>query len=488
MKPCQKEIAKFFLESQLKFEALCNHLTVQETLTHSEIEDYLWVEGRELLRQMQQNCLELRSAQEETLEKVIGPDQVVRKANRHHSRELTTLFGKVKIKRKAYSAPGFRSLYPLDKTLNLPKCKYSYGIQAFLCSESGLRSFDETLREMASVVGGHVPKRQAEQVVASASQDFEKYYAQAIAIETKASILVISLDGKGIVMRPEDLNSEQYHKKMATVSTVYCIVPFVRTPTEIVSSLHPGKTKQKEPEPRPKPQGKKVWASLESSVEQVVAHCFREAQKIDPERNKHRVALVDGNLTQQRCLKREAKRQGVSLTIILDFIHVSEYVWTSAKALNVEHLDVWVQDKLLKILQGQSSLVAAAIRRRATCQRLSGPARKEADNCANYLLNQKACMRYDQYLRQGFPIATGVIEGACRYLVKDRMDRTGARWRISGAEAVLKMRALKSNEDFQAYWAFHQAQAFERNYADINVFPKRKDLPLNNDYEMDYAS
>ena len=209
------------------------------------------------------------------------------------------------------------------------------------------------------------------------------------------------------------------------LTPVNCIAPFVRTPTEIVSSLHPGKTKQKEPEPRPKPQGKKVWASLESSIEQVVKHCFREAQKIDSECHKQRVALVDGNLTQQRCLKREAKRQGLSLTIILDFIHVSQYVWNAAKALAVEHLDVWVQDKMLKILQGQSSSVAAAIRRRATCKRLSGSARKEADNCANYLLNQKEYMKYDQYLRQGFPVATGVI-------VARRADREARRLPLFG--------------------------------------------------------
>ena len=74
-------------------------------------------------------------------------------------------------------------------------------------------------------------------------------------------------------------------------------------------------------------------------------------------------------------------------------------------------------------------------------------------------------MHYAEALRDGLPIATGVIEGACRYLVKDRMDRTGARWSITGAEAVLRLRAVRASGDFDAYWVFHLAREKERNHA-----------------------
>ena len=84
-------------------------------------------------------------------------------------------------------------------------------------------------------------------------------------------------------------------------------------------------------------------------------------------------------------------------------------------------------------------------------------------------------MHYDSYLQRGFPIATGVIEGACRYLVKDRMERTGARWSLKGAEAVLRLRALRTCGDFEPYWRFHEQQEFQRNhvahYADNKVVP-----------------
>ena len=102
--------------------------------------------------------------------------------------------------------------------------------------------------------------------------------------------------------------------------------------------------------------------------------------------------------------------------------------------------------------------------------------RRNADRCATYLLNNKRWLDYPTALANGWPIATGVIEGACRYLVKDRMDITGARWGIDGAEAVLKLRALISNGDLDDYWDWHLEQEQRRihhtRYTD-SVIPTR---------------
>ena len=111
------------------------------------------------------------------------------------------------------------------------------------------------------------------------------------------------------------------------------------------------------------------------------------------------------------------------------------------------------------------SHVAAGLRRSATRRGLEGSRRQAADKAANYLLKYKHMMRYDKYIAAGYPIATGVIEGACRHLIGDRMDLTGARWGLQGAEAVLKLRALRSSGDFDAYWRFHQKREHQRNHA-----------------------
>lgn len=127
--------------------------------------------------------------------------------------------------------------------------------------------------------------------------------------------------------------------------------------------------------------------------------------------------------------------------------------------------EFWVSRRLLKILRGHSSRVAGGIRRGATLRRLSPVEREAADKCCNYLLKYAKYLRYDEFLAAGTPIATGVIEGACRHLVKDRMELTGARWGLAGAEAVLRLRALRTSGDFEAYWRFHEAQEHQRNHA-----------------------
>ena len=120
---------------------------------------------------------------------------------------------------------------------------------------------------------------------------------------------------------------------------------------------------------------------------------------------------------------------------------------------------------LLEILRGKASLVAAGIRRSATLRAMVTAERQAVDDCADYLLNYSPYLQYDKALAEGVPIATGVIEGACRHLVEDRMNLTGARWSLSGAEAVLLLRALRSSHDFDAYWKFHEEQEYKRNHA-----------------------
>lgn len=123
----------------------------------------------------------------------------------------------------------------------------------------------------------------------------------------------------------------------------------------------------------------------------------------------------------------------------------------------------------LALLNGKISDTAAGMRRSATRRDLSQEAGKPVDKCADYLLKNKQRFDYAAALSNGWPIATGIIEGACRHLVKDRMDLTGARWSLDGAEAVLRLRALRSSRDFDDYMAFHKYQEHQRNYATMGL-------------------
>ena len=185
---------------------------------------------------------------------------------------------------------------------------------------------------------------------------------------------------------------------------------------------------------------------------------FDEADRRDPNHQITRIALVDGNNHQINRIHTEAAARGIDITIIVDFIHVLEYLWKAARCFHDEAdpaAETWVRDKATAILGGDARAVAAGIRRRATRHRLAKPQRAAADACADYLTAKAPYLDYPQALQSGWPIATGVIEGACRHLVKDRLDITGARWGLTGAEAILKLRALHSNDDFDTYWRYH---------------------------------
>ena len=175
--------------------------------------------------------------------------------------------------------------------------------------------------------------------------------------------------------------------------------------------------------------------------------------------------LIDGNNTQIEAVTAEAARRGVTVTIVIDFIHVLEYCWKAAWSFfdkGEPAAEEWVADQARKILHGKARQVAAGIRRRATTYGYSPAERPAPTRAARYLDNKQEYLDYATALAKGWPIATGIIEGACRHIVKDRMDITGARWGLEGAEAILKLRALIANGDFEDYWRFHLRREHER--------------------------
>ena len=477
-------------QARQEFEHIVDYLGAKETsaMTHSELERELEKKGRELMRKLLQEHLDNRSPGRCDDPPVLGADGVVRSRVRLQQRELETVFGTVSIQRAGYGQQGVKSQHPLDAELNLPKERYSLEMRRRVAEEAAKSFFDETLESIAKNTGGHVPKRQVEELVMRAAQDFDAFYQtrQALPGEDQGagSVLAISVDGKGVTMRTQDLREQtrkaaaarahkmntrlskgekKNAKRMATVAAAYTIAPFVRTAEELIGdsrSPRPGP-------PRPRPEQKRVWASLEKTPEEIIKELLQEARYRDPDDEKSWVALVDGNKSQISILKRLAKKNGLDLTIIVDLIHVIEYLWDAARVFHPDpgaQLENWVRYRLLEILRGKAGLMAGGMRRSATLRGFSAKAREPVDACARYLSNHSPYLRYDRYLAKGLPVATGVIEGACRHLVKDRMAVTGARWSLNGAEAVLRLRALRSSRDFDEYWTFHETREYERNH------------------------
>ena len=250
-------------------------------------------------------------------------------------------------------------------------------------------------------------------------------------------------------------------KRMATVASVYEVAAHLRTAGQIM-----GQDESSAPK-RPKVRNKRVWASLRQTPAEVIEEMFAEAERRDPKQERTWLVLVDGQEAQQREVEAAIARHRTDVVVIQDFVHVLEYLWKAAYCFHADgtpEAETWVLERAYALLQGKVSDVAAGMRRSATRQGLSEEARAPVDKCADYLLKNKERFDYATALANGWPIATRIIEGACRHLVKDRMDLTGARWSLGGAEAVLRLRSLRASGDFEEYMAFHHRQERQRNY------------------------
>lgn len=479
----------YFREARELFDGLISW--AQETSgTMSELEVGVEKRGQQLIRAVIQGHLDHRARQEPKLAVVTGSDKVPRTERREgESRTVATLVGEVRAHRIRYEAgKGVPSLCPQDASLNLAPGKYSHQVRKRLAFASTQGSFENAVEILGQTSAITVPKRQAEELVRQAARDFSDFYTQrplaSLESLTTSTLLVMTTDAKGILVYPEDLREETrrklekeghsglyFRKRMAQVASVYQIEPHRRSVESVVRGLMGPSVRLVGPKPnRPKPQDKRVWASIVDSCDDVVEQMFEEALRRDPEHIAMWVALVDGAEHQLETLEDKARAHGIRPVIICDIIHAVGYLWEAAKVIKPDapgRQRAWVTKRLTALLHGEVSQVAAGIRRAKTMLRkrkLTKLQRKTLDDSANYLLNHKRYMRYDQYLAAGYPIASGVIEGTVRHLVNDRMAITGAHWRLASAEAVLRLRALRCSGDFEDYWAYHERQDLHRNH------------------------
>jgi len=492
------EIPDVFSGAHEQMRAMEEHLRSDAALAsdHVELERYVKAQGHEIERRMLQAHLDLRAARERPVD-VRGADGVRRTTRRESSRMLLTIVGEVEVKRWEYEAKGVRALHPADAALNLPLGRYSFGVQRLVVEEACRASFDEVVEQTKKIIGVAVPKRQIEELTVRAAQDFTAFYAtRAVEAEDTTALLVLSFDAKGVVMRREGLREgtrkasekskhkletrltrgeKRNRKRMAQVATIYTIEPWVRTPMDIMHDLQPARDGVATR--RPRPMHKRVSASLEAPPKEVIVETFAEGTRRDPERKRQWVVLVDGNKEQLRLVKMAAKKAGVKVTIVLDVIHVIEYLWKAAHCFHEADTaaEQWVNQRLLALLEGrEAGAFAKDLRRWAARRALDKDQQKVVTDCIRYLLNNRKLLHYDRALAAGLPIATGVVEGACRHLVGDRLDTTGPGWSLRGAEALLRLRALRSSGDLEEYWAFHLAEERARNH---DAYYENKQVP-----------
>ncbi len=397
--------------------------------------------------------------------------------HRHHTRKIHSLFGEVDARRTAYFATGAESVHPLDEQAALPERTFSYELQRRGIVGAVQGPFDEAVERIKESTGTVLSKRSVEQIVRDGATDFDDFYAvhaPPAAAET-GPIVVAAVDGKGVPMvKPEEAlrvvrrgKGEKANKKrMATVACVFTQEPRVRTPEEVVESLFregPRVVLREGETPRQwaGPEHKRLWASLAKEKDEVIAEVSREVAARDPGEAKTLVLVMDG----ERALQNRAAKAMPRGVEILDLLHAVEKLWKGAYCFHAEAsagAKEWVRERVLRLLRGGVSQVVKGIRSSATKQGLDAKRRKIVKDATGYFYNNRRRMRYDEYLRRGLPIASGSVEGACKNLIADRMERSGMRWTIETAESMLRLRAIYLSGDFEAYWSFHMSSEQER--------------------------
>ncbi|GLI00688.1 ISKra4 family transposase [Phytohabitans aurantiacus] len=457
--------------------------------TQHALEEYVTEAGRELQRQLMQDQLDARAGREPRLRQVAGADGVVRRrAEAGHRRLVATTVGPVEVNRIAYRAPGAPNLHPADAQLALPQRLYSFPLQREVVHEVGAGSLRAAREAIVRTTGQHLGTRQLMQIATDAAVDIRDFYQPATGLGHVPAgdgrdVLVLSLDATGVNMIPTDLREPSSPRpagpqppsaqlarrertgrtRMAVVTAIYDATPAPRAAADI---LPIDATERAARQPGPRAARRRVDASLEHSVAPMVTALFDQAEARDRQHRRRWVVLVDGANHQLECITKEAERRGVHIDIVVDFIHVLEYLWKAAEDLHPTHpaRAAFVQATARDLLEGHAPRVVADLNAHLRARAADHPA-PGLQRAAAYLHAKQPYLNYHIALALGWPIATGVIEGCCRYLVKDRLDITGARWSLTGAEAVLLLRAVITNGDFDQYWQFHLDREYQRTHA-----------------------
>ena len=416
--------------------------------------------------------------------------RVVKRFAEEHRRRLLTVFGAFTLSRCVYGVDERQAIEfaPTDQRLQLPDSEVSYLLQEWdqlLGIEQAFGVVRDSLNTILRIKQSVDTLERGSRQMAASSSAFREQQPAPDA-ETEGELLIVTEDNKGIPMvRPADAPPPGAHltkgqkknkKKMACVGCVYSVDRHLRTPEELVATLFRDADR-----PKLKPpvaQHKRYWAGLTREI----TNATGELEELNGQRDVFEhlrddialrrrpqqtlVNLSDG----QRSLETDRDEylpRDAQTVDILDLLHVLPRLWTAAHLFHKEgtaEATAFVRHRLRRVLQGQAKSVIADLRRQGTTQKFQGTKKQQLRRLTEFLETNLHRLRYDEYLAAGYPIATGVIEGACRHVIKDRMERTGMRWKIPGAQAMLELRTIHTNGDWDSFHEFRITQQTQRLY------------------------
>lgn len=437
--------------------------------------------------------------------KVQGPIDVGEGELPYHMDKGTTyqsVFGEVSINRAYYWSKGEEGAFPLDAELNLPERRYSYLLDQWVQGSIVEMPYDKSVDRFAELLGIPVTKLGQQNVAREVGRYFTEFYRQKSVFDpaTEGSILGVQADGKGVRMigseKPQAVSKDRKPRRgkgeksgglrrMAVATADFTFNPGPRSAEQMVAVLmkehiqgeaaqNPGQKKDRRGEKGAR-EALNVQVAASMAGKQVAfAELAERVGRRDPEGEKPIVVFLDGERALEDQLLicfREAGLEARIDAVVLDILHVMEYLWEAGTALHGEKgtgRTAWVREHALAILEGRVGRVIGGLKQILTKQDLRTSQVKALQKAITYFENHKHMMHYDRYLALGYPIATGLIEGTCGSLIKDRADRSGSRWSAAGIQAVLNLRAVMKNGDWDDYWSYYMRAEHDRLYSRLS--------------------
>ncbi len=467
----------------------------QEEHTAHEVEVGLWQRMLKLGGNIYGAWLELFGDGDAGDWIVLEDGREVRRLNDLHRREIRNVFGLFELYRAVYGTREGQKIeaVPLDERLGLPQGKNSYLLQDWdqeLAVDMPYAGVNTTLERILGFSQSVHTLERNQREMAAAAADFWREQPTPPA-QQEGEILVCTADGKGVPMRgankapkgavepPSTGGVRPGTKKMALIGATYTVDAFIRTPEQVLEALFQESSASEPPPSHPRPIAKYVRAALqrddmdstEPQVKAIFGWMAEQVARRNPDGAKKVVLLMDGQDSLWTAGWVYLPEALADVTEILDLLHAIGYLWEAAHVFHTNNSDAardFVKAQARRMLHGHIGAVIQSLRWLATHHDLKGKRCETIERVCGYFHNNAHRMAYDVYLEHGFPIASGVIEGACRCVVKDRMERSGMRWVMSGARAMLDMRCIHLSDLWDEFTAFriqHESQRLYPGYA-----------------------
>jgi hypothetical protein len=424
-------------------------------------------------------------------EMTLNDGTVATKAKGVCERAYFSVFGKFSVPRTVYRAFARPGVMPLDAQADLPERCYSYLLQEWM-DHLGVRdTFQDAELTLTKLLGVQVSASRFEVVNqhSISEQSYTRFYTHKTppSPEQEGTLQVLQFDGKGVPMikaeaqklkaRPGN-GETRPKKKEAMVGVSYTVDPHPRQAEAVAENLiYPEQAKAKREAAKqagqaeaspPRAQQIRRFASLAQPKRTVVEELVRDAKARDPECRRPWVVVMDGALGLWALIATMLKEH--EYVGILDILHVVEYLWKAGNALYGEgetRTKRWVHTHLVSLLRGHVGRVIGGLKQSLAKRCLTASQRKAVSTAITYFENHRQWMHYDVYLAAGYPIGSGVVESTCGHTVKDRMEGSGRRWSIQGAESMLLLRSIVTSHDWDAYWESHMQQERHRLYGSM---------------------